>query len=90
MDAKCLDVWINKGICLCKLEKYEEGMKCFDKALEIGSKATEAWYNKGVALQELEKYKEAIHCYDKALEMDPEDADARNNIIYCLSLLQGT
>ncbi|MEQ8189956.1 MAG: tetratricopeptide repeat protein [Candidatus Eremiobacterota bacterium] len=70
------DAWNNKGNALYKLKKYEEAIKCYDKALEIDPDYAYAWFNKGNALNRLEKDEEAIKCYDKALEIDPNNANA--------------
>ena len=71
------DKCYNKGNDLCKLGKYEEAIKCFDKAIEIDPKYVGAWYNKGFFLTRMEKIEEAIKCYDKAIEIDPNFADAK-------------
>jgi serine/threonine protein kinase len=73
------DVWTIKGNSLHDLGKYEEGITCFDKALEINPEDAKAWINKGVSLHDLGKYEEAITCYDKALEINPEEAKAWTN-----------
>jgi tetratricopeptide (TPR) repeat protein/predicted amidohydrolase len=66
-------------VALADLGKYEEAIRCFDKAIELKPRDSLAWNNKGVALDCLGKYEEAIRCYDKALEIDPKDSDAWNN-----------
>jgi curved DNA-binding protein CbpA len=71
--------WRNKGGALYFLEKYDEAIKCYDKAIEIDPNNSVVWNNKGLALSFLEKYDEAIKCYDKAIEIDPNDADVWNN-----------
>ncbi|TRZ90245.1 MAG: tetratricopeptide repeat protein [Methanosarcinales archaeon] len=64
--------WYNKGITLGKLGKYDEAIKCYDKAIEIDPEDLDTWNNKGVALFNLGKYDEAIECYDKSIEINPE------------------
>jgi len=71
--------WRNKGGALYFLGKYEEAIKCYDKAIEIDPNNSVVWNNKGLALYFLGKYDEAIKCYDKAIEIDPNDADVWNN-----------
>ena len=70
---------ITKAYALYNLGRYEEAIKCYDKALEIDEKYVNAWNNKGNALCNLGKYDEAIECYDKALEIDDKFVDAWNN-----------
>ena len=71
--------WRNKGGALYALGKYDEAIKCYDKAIEIDPNNPVVWNNKGLALNSLGKYDEAITSYDKAIERDPNDADAWNN-----------
>ena len=68
-----------KGEILNSIGKYEEAIKCYDKAID--EKSRHVWYDdwsgayaltlKGNALSSLGKYEEAIKCYDKALEINP-------------------
>jgi tetratricopeptide (TPR) repeat protein len=39
-----------KGLLLYKLERYDEAIEYYDKALEIDPKYMLAWYNKGLVL----------------------------------------
>ncbi|UXM84179.1 protein kinase domain-containing protein [Methanococcus aeolicus] len=73
------DTWYNKGNEYYELGKYNEAIKCYDKALQLNPNYAEVWNNKGAALDDLGKYKEAIKCYDKALQLNPNNANARNN-----------
>ena len=75
LDPKNADAWNNKGVALEKLGRYEEAIRCFDKALEIinSEKDESVWFGKGFAFYNLGRYEEAIRCYDKALKIDPED-----------------
>ena len=79
--------WRNKGGTLYFLGKYDEAIKCYDKAIEIDPDNSVVWNNKGLALSSLGKYDEAIKCYDKVIEIDPNDADAWNNKGLALSSL---
>jgi tetratricopeptide (TPR) repeat protein len=45
---KTAEEWFNEGRTLAKLERYEEAIRCFDKALEIDPKFVDAWCNKGM------------------------------------------
>jgi tetratricopeptide (TPR) repeat protein len=71
--------WNNKGLALDDLNKYDEAIKAFDKAIEINPQYSLAWYNKGRALYKLNKYDEAIKAYDKAIEINPQNSDAWSN-----------
>ena len=64
--------WSDKGFVLSMLGKYEDAIKCFDKALELNCKIPKLVYiNKGNCLINLDKYKEAILSLNSALEIDP-------------------
>ena len=68
--------WNNKGLALDDINKYDEAIKAFDKAIEINPQYSLAWYNKGRALYKLNKFDEAIKAYDKAIEIDPQHSNA--------------
>jgi len=68
--------------------KYEEAIKCYDKALEIEPNNTSILREKSHALSCLNKYNEAIKCLDKALEIEPSNPDIwmkKGFITYCSS-----
>jgi len=67
--------WYNKGYDLGELGKYEEAIKCYEKAIEIDPNYAKAWLGKAHALGELGKHEESIKCFDKTIEIDPNDAD---------------
>ena len=67
------DAWSNTGLALGNLNKYEDAMEAFDKAIEINPQDSDAWYNKRLALTKLNKYDEAMKTYDKAIEIHPQD-----------------
>jgi tetratricopeptide (TPR) repeat protein len=78
IDPKNVDVCYCKGIALCYLEKYEEAIECYDKALEIDPRRVDGWLFKGVTFHDSGKNAEAIKCFNKALEIDPSNEVALN------------
>jgi Flp pilus assembly protein TadD len=46
----------NKGDSRGRLNKYDEAITAYDKAIEINPNDSDAWYNKGVALDNLNKF----------------------------------
>ena len=67
------DVWNAKGNILSELERTEEALDCYDKALELCLDITPdsaMWNRKGNALMELGRYDEALKCYNEALKHD--------------------
>ncbi|MFL0266518.1 tetratricopeptide repeat protein [Candidatus Clostridium radicumherbarum] len=59
-----------KGIALCYSNKYIEGMKNIDKALEIKSDYGYGLFNKALALELYAHYDDALVWYDKALSVE--------------------
>ena len=54
------------------LEKYEEAIASYDKALSIKPDNDQAWNNRGIALGQLGRNEETIASYDKAIEINPD------------------
>jgi tetratricopeptide (TPR) repeat protein len=52
------------------LEKYEESVKYYDKAIESDSAYASAYMGRGFVYNSLENYEEAIHDFTKAIEME--------------------
>ena len=52
------------------MEKYEEAIKCCDKAIKLDKKWKSPWNDKGVCFYYLDKNEEAIKYYDKAISLD--------------------
>ena len=71
--------YLNHGLDLKKLGRYEEAITSYNKALEIKPNDHDAWHNRGLALGNLGRYEEEIASYDKALEIKPNDHDAWYN-----------
>lgn len=71
--------WLNKGFSLGALNKYQEAIDCYNKALEMNPNYAKAWCNKGIPLKKLGKYEEAMKCYNKALVIDPQYIPALHN-----------
>src|SRR5271157_4331218 len=71
--------WYNKGRALYKLNKSDEAITAYDKAIIINPQDSDAWENKGTTLAKLGKFYEAIKAYDKAIEIDPQHSNAWYN-----------
>jgi len=82
------NAWNNKGLALDDLGKFDEAIKCYDKALEIYPEDDITWNNKGFALNSLGKFDEAIKCYNRALEINPTSPEAQCNKEDALSNLR--
>ena len=73
-DSEINDVesWCQEGRNLLSHEKFDEAIKCFDKAIEIDQRNYESWRLRGLCLLLMGKYEESIQAYDKAIELDPD------------------
>jgi tetratricopeptide (TPR) repeat protein len=77
-DPEILKVaWNNKGLVFASLEKNEEAIICYEKALKSDPTLKESHYNKGRALSFLERFPEAIESYGKAIELDENYEEAK-------------
>lgn len=68
--------WLNQGIALGSLGKYDEAIQAFNKAIEINPQYEAAWYLKGAALNGLGMYNDAIQAYDNVIEINPLNESA--------------
>ncbi|KAM3145799.1 hypothetical protein pb186bvf_002094 [Paramecium bursaria] len=62
------------GQSLYYLEKYQEAMDSFDKALNIDPKNDKFYYFKGNALYQLKLYTGALSLYNKAIQLKADEA----------------
>ncbi|MEW6618965.1 MAG: tetratricopeptide repeat protein [bacterium] len=71
--------WVDKGVELGTLGRYEEALTAYEKAIELEPDDAWAWRGKGYALGELGRYEEALVATEKAIELKPDMAEAWNN-----------
>ncbi len=70
------DAWRIKGNILVEKGSYEEALKAYDRAIELGSgqplgsASAMAWLNEGHLLMRMERYEDALLAYDNAAEPD--------------------
>ena len=57
------------------MEKLDDALKYYDKAIELNPNNIYAFINKGNALAKLGKNEEALRCYDKAIDLNPKEVD---------------
>lgn len=63
--------WTNRGNQLYRLERWEDSLASFDRAISLESKFYPAWYGRGNALSSLSQYDRAIQSYDRATQLQP-------------------
>ncbi|MGK7884965.1 MAG: tetratricopeptide repeat protein [Crocosphaera sp.] len=71
--------WYMQGMALAELERYDEAISSYNKALEIKPNYDQAWNNRGITLANLGRFDEAIASYNKALEFKPDYDQAWNS-----------
>ena len=90
-DQVDVDALIDVGIEYAQINRYEEAIEAFDRAVQFAddddSAIAEAMVNKGVAHAELEEWDEAIGAYETALheqERGEFAGTAETNLAYAL------
>lgn len=81
------EIYNNKCLSLINLNRFDEAIECYDKALKINPNNVKAWNNKAFALHNLNRLDEAIECYDKSLEIDPNFISSLRNKAFALRTL---
>ncbi len=78
----------NRGNALQKLNRFEEAVTSFDRAIELRPDFARAHSDRGHALQMLKRHAEAAASYDRAIELRPDFATAysdRGSVFYALN-----
>ncbi|NJL87337.1 MAG: tetratricopeptide repeat protein [Leptolyngbyaceae cyanobacterium SM1_1_3] len=78
--------WLNRGLALSELEKFEEALTSFDRATRFNPNSPKAWDNRGYVLMKLGRDSEAIRSFDKALETDANYDKALYNKAICYAM----
>ena len=79
--------WIKRANCLRKLDREDEALASYDKAIELDPKDAWSWLDRATVLANLKRYDEALASCDKAIELDPKDAstwEVRAMVLYQL------
>lgn len=61
--------WLEKGRCLHNLDRYEEALECYDRAIELDPNYHPAWALRGNVLNNLDRYEEALASFDRAIAL---------------------
>ena len=69
-----------------RMDKREEGLKCFEKAIQFDPKCSTSWYNKGITLFALRDSYEEIEYYERILECFAKAESLPNSEDGCLKL----
>jgi len=66
--------YYKKGLDHGKLEKYQEAIENFNKAIELDPNSVAFYFARGDVYEILKKYEEAINDYDKAIKLEPNNS----------------
>jgi tetratricopeptide (TPR) repeat protein len=69
----------NCGTALQKLERYDEAIAAYEKAIALKPDYANAHFNRGFLLKKLQRNDEALVSYNKAISFKPDHAGAHNN-----------
>ncbi|BAY10346.1 serine/threonine-protein kinase [Calothrix sp. NIES-2098] len=61
-----------QGNTLYDLQRYQDALAVYDKAVNIRPNYAQGWYGRGNSLSALKQYKEALAAYDKAIQLQPD------------------
>jgi len=67
-----LEYWLNLGTSMLVLERQEDALSCFEKAIELDEKHPGAWTSCGRAFARMGRYRQAASCLKKAIKLDPD------------------
>jgi Tfp pilus assembly protein PilF len=62
-----------------ELERFDEALASYNRAISIKPDNPEAYYNRGVLFFNLERFEDAIASYDRAIAIKPDYIQAHNN-----------
>jgi tetratricopeptide (TPR) repeat protein len=73
--------WLEKGIGFYNLNRYDEAIQAYNRALELNPQDPMAWRNKGYALNKLGKNREANECFWKATGLSAGYSSDRGHLV---------
>jgi tetratricopeptide (TPR) repeat protein len=68
--------WTNAGTGLANLERYQEALACYDRALAIDARHVPTWVYRSTVLEALGRTNDALACCDQALQLEPQSEQA--------------
>ncbi|MEA5513186.1 tetratricopeptide repeat protein [Nodularia sp. UHCC 0506] len=65
-----------QGSTLFELQRYQDALAAYQKAVNISPDFVPGWSGQGKTLSELKKYEEALTAYDQAIQIQPDYVEA--------------
>jgi tetratricopeptide (TPR) repeat protein len=78
----------NHGFALQELQRYDEALASFEKAIALQPGFAEAHNSRGAVFQKLNRHGDALASYDRAIALKPDYANAHHNRGSALKQLQ--
>ena len=75
-DAEAAEEWFGRGVDFGKLNKHEEAISCYQRAVRLQPDDLRVWFNMGHSMGLLGRHEDVIKCCDRVLEIDPHLAQA--------------
>jgi len=85
-DSNCVQVLYNLGNALLRQGQPKEAMQNYEKASKLEHNPVrrhQIYHNMGVILQSQKQFAPAIQAYKEALRCNPNDNEARYNLVLC-------
>jgi tetratricopeptide (TPR) repeat protein len=76
ISPKTTEDWLEEGIALYELKRYEEALTAYEQAVRLDPNFAEPYSSKGALLCELKRYREALASCEEAIRLDPKNAQA--------------
>lgn len=67
----------NKGMCLFKLSRLDEAIRCYDEALETYKNIPEAFFIKGKIMLAKQEFSKALNQFNSVINLEPENLEAK-------------
>ncbi|MBW4646160.1 MAG: tetratricopeptide repeat protein [Goleter apudmare HA4340-LM2] len=77
-----------QGNTLFDLQRYQEALAVYEKAVNIRADYAQGWYGQGQTLDKLNQYQAALIAYDKAIQIQPDYLEAWSGRGFSLQKMQ--
>jgi tetratricopeptide (TPR) repeat protein len=78
-DQNSYENWFDRGVLLFKLQKLEDALNSYNRAIEINQNVPIVWFYRGIALCRLNRPEEAKDSYDQAIALKEDYCEAWNS-----------
>ena len=83
LDPKHWGGLTNLAVALVAMERYDESLECYTRALDATGDTANTWYNMGNVLRYLHRLDAAVDAYQRALRFRSDFPEAQLEICFC-------